>query len=326
MPVENINNLVPAETEVTKKPPMYRSKHDPKSLLAGSTLGVHGTTQPLGAAVLSRSSHGTFGCATGSFKPEPKCFLKRGEGSSRKAVAAAAPRRELASESAASPSSPEKAENAKAYGEDGVEAGAATDGAKSSSAAVAPAAGGQNGSTATHRRGANRLQTVPRREERPVMGLRSDKNYVTANAVEAILAAPGVAGHARRSPAEPNYLLKEDYGKVPAYLSQVKEEIKREDDMIDKFVREQMGLQEDQQQEVMEEMDETQRQQLIAALKSKWDSTNARQAGHRYQLLAHVVQLDSFGKLRRKESLEKELKALEDDIIKLEARGPVLIR
>ena len=52
-----------------------------------------------------------------------------------------------------------------------------------------------------------------------MLGLRSDKNFITANAVDAILAAPGGKGLSRAE--EPNYLLKEDYGKVPAYLAQV---------------------------------------------------------------------------------------------------------
>lgn len=37
---ETVYNLVPEQVEVPVKPPMYRSRHDPKSMaLAGSTLG-----------------------------------------------------------------------------------------------------------------------------------------------------------------------------------------------------------------------------------------------------------------------------------------------
>lgn len=42
------------------------------------------------------------------------------------------------------------------------------------------------------------------------MGLRNNKNFVTANAVDAILAVPV---HRQRPPVD--YLRKEDYGKVP---------------------------------------------------------------------------------------------------------------
>lgn len=58
---------------------------------------------------------------------------------------------------------------------------------------------------------------VPRRDDCPVTGIASKANFVTANAVDTILAVP------RRVDLEPvNYLEKEDYGKVPKYLQQVR--------------------------------------------------------------------------------------------------------
>lgn len=57
---------------------------------------------------------------------------------------------------------------------------------------------------------------VPRRDDCPVTGIVSKANFVTANAVDTILAVP------RRVSLPPvNYLEKEDYGKVPKYLQQV---------------------------------------------------------------------------------------------------------
>ncbi|CAN0014986.1 unnamed protein product, partial [Choristocarpus tenellus] len=82
-----------------------------------------------------------------------------------------------------------------------------------------------------------RKETVPRREERPVSGIATNKNFITSNAVEAILAVPN-----RKENLEVDYLRKEDYGMVPKYLTQVKDEIARENNMINTFVREQMGL------------------------------------------------------------------------------------
>jgi len=38
-----------------------------------------------------------------------------------------------------------------------------------------------------------------------------------------------------------NYMKKEDFGKVPKYLTQVREEIRRENAMIERYVKEQMG-------------------------------------------------------------------------------------
>ena len=51
---------------------------------------------------------------------------------------------------------------------------------------------------------------VPRREDRPTMGLHCAKNFVTSNAVEAILAVPS---NRRQPPID--YLKKEDFGRVP---------------------------------------------------------------------------------------------------------------
>merc|ERR1719247_1409453 len=68
---------------------------------------------------------------------------------------------------------------------------------------------------------------VPKRDEKPIMNLVSSKNFVTANAVENILAAP------KKVVQEvPDYLHKDDYGKVPAYLTQIKRDIEEEDDYI----------------------------------------------------------------------------------------------
>ena len=119
---------------------------------------------------------------------------------------------------------------------------------------------------------------------------------------------------------ELNYMKKEDFGKIPAYLSQVKEEIKRENDMIDRYVKEQMGEVE-AAPEVYEEFAEEERYELVRALKAKWDSVNAQ-----YQKITHLVKLDTTGQVRRKEQLENELARIESDILKLERAGAVLIR
>ena len=38
-------------------------------------------------------------------------------------------------------------------------------------------------------------ESVPKKADKPIMGLVSDKNYIVANAVENILAAPKVTGN-----------------------------------------------------------------------------------------------------------------------------------
>ncbi len=121
-------------------------------------------------------------------------------------------------------------------------------------------------------------------------------------------------------PGKPNYLLKEDYGQVPAYLTQVKEEVRRENEMIDRYVKEKMGEIEEAP-EVFERMDEYERNELLTALKEKWDFLNRK-----YQKITHHVSLDTIGELRRKEDMEAALKQVERDIDKLERAAAVLIR
>lgn len=158
---------------------------------------------------------------------------------------------------------------------------------------------------------------VVTREEKPIMGLKSAKNFVAANAVETILAVSGTRVPAKNDP--PVYRNKEDYGKVPRYLSQVKDEIERENTLIEEFVRQNQQLVEDAEGSLAEPMDERERQELVNALKAKWDHVNAK-----YQKLCHNVVFDTLGKVRRKETFEKELTQLEKDIAMLE-KGRVVV-
>jgi len=160
-----------------------------------------------------------------------------------------------------------------------------------------------------------RRPRVPGKEEKPILGITTSKNYVTANAVEAILQVPK-----QTERPDLNYMKKEDFGKVPSYLSQVKDEIRRENDMIERYVKEQMGEIEEQK-EVYEEMSEGERCDLIEALKCKW-----REVNKKYQKITHLVLLDTTGQVRRKEQFENELTQLEKDIDKLERANNVLVR
>jgi len=116
---------------------------------------------------------------------------------------------------------------------------------------------------------------------------------------------------------DPNYLAKADYGKVPEYLGQVKEEIRRENQMIDAYVTELSGGRAEEK-DSMELMDEGERLSLLRALKAKWDAVNSK-----YQRMCHQTKLDTMGKIKRKETFEKELDALEADIKLLATRGAI---
>lgn len=123
----------------------------------------------------------------------------------------------------------------------------------------------------------------------------------------------------RHREEEPNYLQKEDYGKVPAYLSQVKEEIQRENQMVEEYVRNQMGMG-NSDEAGLEELPNEERLQLIEQLKTKWDTVNAQ-----YQRICHMVNLDTIGKVRRKEQLEIELRQIEQDIERLERSPQIFV-
>merc|ERR1711907_298703 len=76
---------------------------------------------------------------------------------------------------------------------------------------------------------------VPKTSDMPVMNLVTSKNFVVANAVETILAAPKkVTSQAK------DYLSKEDYGKVPKYLKNIKQDIQAEYDYIRQLQEQEM--------------------------------------------------------------------------------------
>ena len=91
------------------------------------------------------------------------------------------------------------------------------------------------------------------------------------------------------------------------------------DKMIQKYVDERLGRIEPEEQQ-LEELSESERQSLLQALKMKWEKTNGL-----YQKFTHMVNLDTTGKIRRKEMLESELKIIEADISKLERSRKILI-
>ncbi|EFC46066.1 predicted protein [Naegleria gruberi] len=57
---------------------------------------------------------------------------------------------------------------------------------------------------------------VPKKEEKPIMGLISKKNFVVSNAVDNILSAPK-----KVKQPEPLWTQKAEFGKVPDYLSKI---------------------------------------------------------------------------------------------------------
>ena len=158
----------------------------------------------------------------------------------------------------------------------------------------------------------NKKASVPKRTERPVMGLVSTKNFITANAVENILSVP------RKVNNEPFfYTKKADYGKIPSYLSKNKAKIQAEKAAIEQYLA--SKAEEDAYGNgTVRKMSEDERVHLLSHLKSKWEEVNSV-----YQKMTFT--LDTPAKQKRKENYEQTLSQIEKDIQKLE-KGNIFIQ
>merc|ERR1712048_653320 len=152
--------------------------------------------------------------------------------------------------------------------------------------------------------------SIPTKSEQPVMNLTTSKNFVVANAVETILAAPK-----KVSEGVKDYLNKEDYGKVPKYLMHIKKDIEAEYEYIRALEEQRQDLTRSQ----VRSLDEAERSDLIHGLKAKWEAVNTD-----YQATTHLTKLDTIGKTKRKEKYEAELSQIEKDIEKLNRKNIVV--
>jgi len=151
--------------------------------------------------------------------------------------------------------------------------------------------------------------TVPRSTERPLFNMMTSKNFVVANAVDTILAAPK-----RTQDVAKDYLHKEDYGKTPKYLEHIKRDIEHEYAYIDQLQKQSQEYQIANHKP--QPLPEEDRLQLIGGLKAKWEQVNTA-----YQATTHLTKLDTIGKLKRKEKYETQLAQIEKDIAKLNRRN-----
>merc|ERR1711912_114279 len=154
---------------------------------------------------------------------------------------------------------------------------------------------------------------VPTREEKPVMGLVTSKNFITCNAVENILAVPK-----KTDVRQVSYMNKKGYGKVPAYLEKVKGEIQDEYNYIMQMqeaggMDESYGM-EDEGYGQTRMLSENERHEMLAGLKTNWDRINKA-----YQTLSFT--LDTPAKKQRKEEFEAQLEQIERDIERLSKRN-----
>lgn len=145
---------------------------------------------------------------------------------------------------------------------------------------------------------------MPKNGDKPIHGLVSDKNFIVANAVENILAAPKLPAR-----QEQDMLKKKTYGKIPKYVTKIRAEIEDEYNLVREMQIEEQN-ERDRQRMLMPEEE---RQELIAALKKKWEVLMRD-----YQKESHHGKLDTIGKKGRKEILEAEMDQVEADIKKLQ--------
>merc|ERR1711907_666415 len=152
---------------------------------------------------------------------------------------------------------------------------------------------------------------VPRRNERPVLGLVTSKNFITCNAVENILAVPK-----KTDVRQVSYMNKKGYGKVPAYLEKVKAEIQDEYNYIQQM---QEAATEDAEEGYgrTRMISNDEKMAMLEGLKTNWDRINKA-----YQTLSFT--LDTPAKKQRKEEFEAQLEQIERDIEKL-SKGTLFI-
>ncbi|CAK76172.1 unnamed protein product (macronuclear) [Paramecium tetraurelia] len=152
-----------------------------------------------------------------------------------------------------------------------------------------------------HQHSATKPQ-IPKLDDKPIMGLKQHKNFIATNAIDVILANP------KRKQSEPDWTKKSAYGKVPPYLTQIKDTLKEQ------FYEEQYRKQLEQQEQdnKLQQMAEDELEQIRQGLKKKYDELN-----YQYQQQTHCRVFGTIGVKRRKENYEKELIQLEQDIEKL---------
>ena len=148
-----------------------------------------------------------------------------------------------------------------------------------------------------------RKPNIPKKDEVPIHGLKTEKNFIVSNAVEVILKP------AKKPLEDPSSLQKKDYGKVPKYIQKVKADIEEEYTTLRK-------LKENHQNEEGKKkylMSPEEIKELKDGLKKKWNAVNKE-----YQTITHIRKPDTQGLKRKKENCEKELAQIEKDLALLD--------
>ncbi|KAK9527513.1 hypothetical protein VZT92_014070 [Zoarces viviparus] len=149
---------------------------------------------------------------------------------------------------------------------------------------------------------------VPAQTDRPLMGIHTKRDFVqtaTAVTMKPQLASVDTRNGHRQlletSGLVPKYIKKKDYGEVPEYLQQRKEDERRAQEEYEDFVNEQ------RERGAMKCLSEQERQATLEGLKKTWDELH-----HEYQGLSFVT--DNLRKKSQREQLEVALQKVENDM------------
>ncbi|CAD8086701.1 unnamed protein product [Paramecium sonneborni] len=154
--------------------------------------------------------------------------------------------------------------------------------------------------TNSHR---NKLKPlVPKSNEKPTMGLQSNRNFIATNKIDVILKSP------KQIQEQPNWLTKKDYGSIPLYLSQIKDQLQQSYLEQQDYAKRQQEAENDK----LQLLPEQELQQIREGLKQRYDEVNKQ-----YQQYTHLKKFDTVGLKRRKEQFEKELIQIEKDMDKM---------
>ncbi|XP_015683869.1 enkurin-like [Protobothrops mucrosquamatus] len=158
---------------------------------------------------------------------------------------------------------------------------------------------------------------LPLQSDRPLMGIQSEKNFVTANVAEAIMAVAKKPLHAcvdqRRgekfllddSGLVQRFLKKKDFGVTPKYIHRRKKEA------VDVRKERAAARRECLQKKRLTRLSSREREGILEGLKNNWEEINKD-----FQSLS--VEITTIPQRLRKEKLETEMKQLEHDIAALE--------
>ncbi|KAH9597023.1 Enkurin domain [Trypanosoma melophagium] len=141
-----------------------------------------------------------------------------------------------------------------------------------------------------------RKDDIPNRYDKPIMGLKTDKNYVVANAVENVLAIPTKCV----PPPQNRAVDRADFGKVPAYLEDIKTEIEERHALVQRLQAAQR-----EEQERWSQLSSKELEQLRQGLQSRWDFLNSEYQSRGFS------KLQTPSQKAHHEAIGKELNAVE---------------